>query len=297
MLYLRAVTEKALGKATAIALATLLMLGLVLLRELTGPSGDGYWAAMAPAPGGGVYLADKGHLELRLVQPSGSWRRLGAPLPDVLYRALAADGPNLLLATEGHLYPSNDLGGHWRPAIAGRFTAVAVRGSFELAAAWAQGLYYSEDAGAHWARAAVPAGDTEFESVLASGYAATLLGLLRSTDGGLTWTPVPGIPDRVTAVDDSQGQVRAGDWRGRVWSYDPAAGTVTRVAAYTGGVESLAGPVVATTGGPVPDRPGPLHGREVTRVVATASGYFAAVAVGPLYHSADGLSWTLAYQG
>jgi len=184
--------------------------------------------------------------------------------------------------------------------LRGRFTAVAVLGQAETAGAWADGLFTSDDSGASWSRAQVPAGDTEFEALMAKGYAGTLLGVLRSVDGaGLEWTRVPGLPDRVTALDydGANGLVRVGDWRGSVWNYSPDTGLVARSASYPGGIESLAGGVTATTGGPYPRRAGPLDGREVTRVVATTDGYFAAAARGPIYFSAGGGDWTFAYQG
>ena len=287
----------ALGRAAAISLATLLMFGLVFLREATSPSGEGYWTAMAAAPNG-LYLADERSRELLVSGGSEGWRQVG-PTPPGIYRALAADGRNLLLATEGKLYQSTDAGERWRAVLDGRFTAVAIQGDHELAGAWAQGLYLSDDAGAHWVTATVPAGDTEFESIAANGFAGTLLGLLRSVDGGHTWSRVPGVPDRVTAVDydGSQAMVRVGDWRGSVWNYYPDTGRVVRSATYAGGIESLAGEVVATTNGPHPDRPqSPLHGREVTRLVQSGPGYYAAVAGGSVYFSGDGSFWHLAYQ-
>ena len=308
----------ALGRALAIALATLLMFGLVFLREATSPSGAGYWTAMAAAPGGDLYLADEANRELRLLHQSGAWQRLGSVPPGV-FRALAADGPNLLLATEGKLYVSNDTGSSWRAALPGRFTAVSITGSEELAGAWADALYVSHDTGRTWAKANVPAGDTEFEAVI-PGLAATLLGLLQSLDGDRTWTRVAELPDRMTALDGRTREVA--DWRGHVWAQETFVGGIPshlapgsgpgiepvvvpganwfRLQTVSGGVWSLARGVVATTqgvyvgGNPVG---GPLKGREVTRVVLSDSTYWAAAARGPLYASLDSTTWRLAYQG
>ena len=251
----------ALGRAAAIALATVLVFGLVFLREATSPSGAGYWTAMAAAPNGDLYLADEAHRELRLLHSSGGWQRLAA-VPPGIFRALAADGPNLLLATEGKLYVSGDTGGHWRAALPGRFTAVSIRGSEELAGAWADALYVSHDSGQTWAKAIVPPGDTEFEAVV-PGLAATLLGLLESTDDGQTWTRVPGLPDRMTALDLGQGDVEtqvlangeAADWRGHVWEREFSFGSFP-IQVEPGPPGS--GPSKRAGGqlGPSPDRPG-----------------------------------------
>jgi hypothetical protein len=318
VVYLHGMFYSALGRALAIALATALMFGLVFLREATSPSGAGYWTAMTAAPNGGLYLADEAHRELRLLNASGGWQRLGS-VPPGIFRALAADGPNLLLATEGKLYVSSDTGTHWRAALAGRFTAVSVQGTDELAGAWSDALYVSHDSGGTWTKATVPAGDTQFEAVI-PGLAATLLGMLQSTDGDRTWTRVPGFPDRMTALDG--GSREAGDWRGHVWAQETfVSGLPSRLApgggpgiepivvpsaswfslqTVPGGVWSVARGVVATTQGVfVGGRPvaGPLKDREVTRVVLSDRTYWAAAARGPLYSSLDSTTWRLAYQG
>ena len=296
MIYLHAVVYTALGRAIAISLATALAFGLIFLREATSPSGEGYWTAMAAAPNGALYVADEIHHELRLIQPDGTYTRLGK-LPAGIFRALAADHSNLVLAAEGKLWVSNDTGKSWRSPLSGRFTAAAVWGSHELAGAWGLGLYQSDDSGATWSVAQVPQGDTEFE-VIIPGFAATLLGLLRFD--GQAWKRVAGIPDRVTALsyEPVDNTLRAGDWRGKVWLYDLDSGRVLPSAAYAGAVLSLAGPVAATTNGIYPDRGGPLHGREVTRVVLSEDHFWAAEARGPIFYSLDGISgWRLVYQG
>lgn len=284
----------ALGRALAISLATVLTFGLVLLREATSPTGLGYYTAMAAAPNGDLYVADRDHEELRLVHASGGWQRLGA-VPTGVFLALAADGANLMLGTDRQLFVSGDTGGHWRPALSGRIAAVSIQGSDELAGSWARGLYTSHDAGGTWAKAAVPTGDTEIVAVI-PGLAATLLGLLQSNDGGGTWTRVEGLPDRMTALD--QGARQAADWRGHVWAQNGTGWIPTQTV--SGGVWSVAQAVIATTQGLyVSGRPveGQLKGREVTRVVLSSGTYWAAAARGPIYVSTDGIDWHLAYQG
>jgi hypothetical protein len=289
----------ALGRGVAIALATLIMFGLVFVREATSPSGAGYWTAMAAAPNGDLYIADEVHRELRLVHQSGGWERLGA-VPSGIFLALAAEGPNVLLATDKGLLVSADSGGHWRPTLSGRISAVAIQGTDALAGVWAKGLYFSHDTGRTWEKATVPPGDTEFEALM-PGVAATLLGLLESADGGSTWTHVAELPDRMTALDPISRE--AADWRGHVWT---SSSPVARVGAHwfqvqtvPGGVWALAKSVVGTTQGVyVSGQPvgGPLKGREVTRIVLSGLTYWAAAANGPIYVSADGTTWRLAYQ-
>lgn len=301
MVYLHAVVYTALGRALAIGLATAVAFGLIFLREATSPSGEGYWTAMAAAPGGALYLADETHRQLRLVQPDGTYARVGGAPPGI-FRALAADGPNLVLATEGKLWVSSDVGKSWRSPLPGRFTAASVDGSHELAGAWGLGLYYSDDAGTTWSQAEVPAGDTEFESIV-PGFAATLLGLLHSTDGGHSWSRLAGFPDRMTSVSLAgypASDFRAGDWHGNVWRDDSASGgppAPALVGHYPGAVLSVAESVVATTNGAYPERGGALRGREVTRVVLSDLSYYAAVARGPIYVSDNGGDWRLVYQG
>jgi photosystem II stability/assembly factor-like uncharacterized protein len=303
VIYLHDMFYTALGRALAVALATLLMFGLVFLREATSPSGAGYWTAMAAAPGGDLYVADEAHRELRLIRSTGGWERLAAAPPGI-FRALAADGPNMLLATEGELYQSNDTGAHWRGVLPGRFTAVALRGSFELAGAWGKRLFRSEDAGSAWSSAQVPEGDTEFEEITTGtppyqpALAATLLGLLESSDLGKTWARVAGLPGRMTAVDGSNSEVAG--WRGQVWGANPDGFGWRLLTLLPAGIWSITGSVVATTAGlyfldgcPIA---GPLHGREVTRLVLSKHTYYAAVARGPIYSSSDAVDWRLAYQ-
>ena len=294
MVYLHGMIYTALGRALAISLATVLTFGLVLLRDATSPTGLGYYTAMAAAPNGDLYVADRDHLELRLVHAAGGWERLGA-VPMGVFLALAADGGNLMLGTDRELLVSGDKGGHWRSALAGRIAAVSIQGSDELAGSWAKGLYVSHDAGGTFAKASLPSGDTEVIAVI-PGLAATLLGLLQSTDGGGTWTRVEGLPDRMTALD--QGARQAADWRGHVWTQDGAGWSPSQTV--SGGVWSIAQAVIGTTQGLyVSGRPvqGQLKGREVTRVVLSGGNYWAALARGPIYVSADGVAWRLAYQG
>lgn len=286
-------------RAMAIAAAVLLSFGAVFLREATSPSGEGYWTAMAAAPGGGLYVADELRRQLVLVDGSGAHPLGSTPLG--IYRALAADSTgNLLLGTESGLFVSNDSGAHWRFAIPSRrFTTVSAGPDYWLAGAWNDGLYRSVDHGATWTKASLPAGDVEFEQVI-PGFAATLLGLLHSGDGGQTWQRLASSGDRMTAVAAYGDQsIVAGDWYGRIWTFEPGPLLLHQTASCKGGIWSLALAVIATTQGLCPrPRSGPalLTDHEITRVVVSGITYYAAVARGGIYVSDGGDDWRFAYQ-
>ena len=286
--------------AAAVAAVVLLCFAAVLLREATSPSGEGYWTAMAPAPGGGLYIADEARRQLLVLNAAGGARVLGAA-PLGIYRALAADSSGrMLLGTESGLFVSDDAGGHWRFAIPSRrFTAVAITPGYWLAGAWNDALYVSYDQGASWSKATVPAGDVEFEQ-LESGFVATLLDLLESGDGRV-WRHVASSKDRMTSVvwTPEDNHLLAGDWYGRIWIYDFQAGALVQVRRCAGGIWSVAFEVAATTRGLCPKpRSGPslLADHEVTRVVRSDTTYYAAVARGAIYASDNGLDWRFAYQ-
>lgn len=283
-------------RALSLVIAIAIGFGAIVLREATSPSGSGYWPAVAAAPHGGLYVADEEQARLVLVSDGAPPRTVGT-LPRGLYRGLAAEGSTLILATQNGLFVSTDAGRSWSLKNFRRFTAVALRGNVALAGAWNDGLWRSADGGHSWAAVAVPAGDTEFESLaLGPGYelAATLLGILVSRDEGVTWERASGVGDRVTALDG----LEAGDWKGNLFrsgdgrTWDPAGHV-------PGGVWSLAGPLAGTTAGVF--REGQptagLGGREVTRVVSSPPHYYAVVARGPVYVSDLGGSWRPSRQG
>lgn len=277
-------------------IAIVLCFGAILLREATSPSGSGYWPAVAAAPGGGLYVADEDRSELRLVLDGAPDRIIGS-LPHGLYRGLAADGQTFILATQGGLFVSADGGGTWKLKNFRRFTAVALHGGLALAGAWNDSLWRSQDRGLNWSQVNVPAGDTEFESLAitdSADLAATLLGILVSTDGGANWVPATGVGDRVTALDGFE----AGDWMGNV--YTSRDGRAWEPSAHLpGGVWSLAGPLAGTTAGVYRNGlpTGGLGSREITRVISSPPRYYATVARGPIYASDLGGSWHASRQG
>lgn len=279
-------TYSAIARPLLIALVVAASFGAILVREATSPSGAGYWTPMVAGPNGTLLVADEPGRQLVALDAGGVHRVAAAPA--AIYRGLAGDGQNLLLGTESGLFVSNDLGRHWTFPIRGRRVTAVALGEVWFAAAWDDGIYRSTDSGATWTKGAMPPGDTQVFAVDGS-YAATLLGVLRTDDGGESWTAVPGIPNRVTAVDGSGGY---GDWHGDVVT----AGKSYRL---PGGVWSLAGDLVGTTSGLWLDGRrvnGELGSREVTGVLDAGGRYYAAVARRGVYVSDDGLDWRLLYQ-
>lgn len=284
-----------LARGLLAALVVAAGFGALRLREATSPGADGYWAAMVAAPDG-VYLADEPRGELVKISADGSSQRLGRlpwQVPGAIVRALSVNGQEALLGTDSGLFVSHDLGRSWRFAIPGRhITAVGQSPAGFIAGAWNDALYLSRDNGAGWQAAQIPPGDTQFVDADCC-WIATLLGVLASDDGGLSWHRLGGLPTRITAVSDG----RVADWAGDVFALSQNAWV--RVAQLPAGIRSIAGGVAGTTNGIYFDGrsiAGPIGGREVTRVVASGGVYYAAAARGGIYSSPDGIGWRFLYQ-
>ena len=139
----------------------------------------------------------------------GVWQRLGGwtgGLVTSLVRAPTVDGPARLYATTATgVYRSADAGRSWTPLGVGQLgpivQSLAVAAPEQLFAGTASGLYGSPDGGANWQQllqgavsaVAVVTGADDQQAVFA-GTATD--GLLRTTDGGRTWTGAnPGLRD------------------------------------------------------------------------------------------------------
>lgn len=283
-----AFSRSGLARAVPVLLIAAAALVMLAARQATSPTAAGYRIAMAPAPGGGLYVVRGG--ALWLAGPGRRATRVG-PAPAAV--ALAADGPLLLLGADGGLFLSRDGGRAWSRAgvPGGRFLALAASGRTLLAGSWGGRLWLSRDAGGSWGAASVPAGGTEFESIaIAPGLdlAATETGMIGSRDGGLTWTRVSGLPDRMTAVvAGPETGYLAADWRGRI--YASSDGVSWRVETDLGrGVWALGGGRAATISGlyDLASRRWagpPLAGVEVPALAGSDGSLYAAVARGPVY--------------
>ena len=244
------------------------------LRLLAAPSGDSIRAAVAPAPRGSAYQASGS--ELLLLDASGARHRVG-PLPTSSPLALAAGSKLVLGAADGVF--TSDNGAVWsRASVPGRhFLSVAASGDRLAAASWAGGLWLSDDAGTSWRRSPLPAGDLEVSSISLGqpDLLATLLGLLESSDRGRTWTRVPGLPGRMTAVDRNGPDLVAGAWRGQTYrsqgaGWEPLDSRRAGIWA----VSASAG-AEATTDGLYQHGVRILAGREVTALIVSGTTLFA----------------------
>jgi hypothetical protein len=299
----RAGTRAVLGGVLAVAL----MVGLVTqVAEWLQPNPSGYRVALAPGTEGGVYLADSVHGFVAL-DPVGRVRARTSLLKSVYPLSLSFDGRYGLMGTGSGLWLTDDQGTQWRrisrfpiEAVYGKYFAVSVRGQDFLAGAWGAGLWYSRDAGQSWRQASVPTGDLEFEAILSADgedLAATELGILRSTDGGATWSRATGVPNRMTALSRKGSSYWAGDWRGGVFLSHDGGSSWSRQYALPGGVWSMGSgtDVVGTSGGlyargALSTAPG-LDRREIVAVVSSQGNLYAARAKGELYVSGDGGVW------
>jgi len=130
-----------------------LVCGVLALRLLAAPSGNGIRLALAPGPSGTAYLAAPGHGLLQL-DVLGKSRRVG-PLPTTSPRALAT-GSALILGADDGVFISYD-GVRWAkaPIPGGHFLTVAAAGTRLAAASCAGGLAIGAvlDAGAGGRRA------------------------------------------------------------------------------------------------------------------------------------------------
>lgn len=301
---IRPLSRSALGGLLVIVcLVALVSQGAEWLK----PNAAGYRIAMAPVGDGTIGLADsiKGFLT---VGADGRVRSR-VDLPDGISPfSLSLDGDYGIIGTGSGLWQTKNSGRTWSRVarlpirdVYGKYFAVSVHGTKFLAGSWGSGLWRSRDAGQTWDLAGVPSGDLEFESILSDerqDLVATELGVLRSTDGGSTWSRVYGLPDQMTALSMKGSSYWAGDWRGNVFKSEDGGMTWIHTTTLPAGIWSMASgsDLVGTAGGvfaggAIATAPG-LDRREVPAVVHSGGVLFAARSRGEIYTSRDdGASW------
>src|SRR5579859_7559343 len=102
-----------LQRALAVALLLAVALAGLAVRVLSAPEPGGYRMAMAAAPGGGAYLADR---DGSLLKIDGRGARVVSRLPGGRALDLASQGDRLLLGAEDGLFVSSDGGLRWKRA-------------------------------------------------------------------------------------------------------------------------------------------------------------------------------------
>ena len=288
------------GRLAVLLAALLLAAGVTAIRVGASPQGAGFRHGIAAAPDGGAYVADPGRGRLVAVDSAGHVEDRGR-LPAGIPVALASDGARFLVFVTDHGAASSvDAGLTWRsvPAPAGRYTAAWVSGRTALVGRWAGHLYRTDDAGGTWAEVPETGNWQVIAAAGADVWAATLTGVIRSADGGRTWTAT-GLPSRVTALTAGPGGLLAARWDGTTLiladGRPPSAGP-----RYPAGVWALAGGLAATVSG-LADATGPRPGlgrREVTALVASGSTLYAGLASGPVVESTDGgATWRTVVEG
>lgn len=141
---------------------------------------------------GGVFVA---------LSPSGPWRRLALGLEGREVLALAVRGADVLAGTDDGIYVSTPTAREWARVgmdVAGielhpRVTDIAVLSETSLLAATSEGLLRSLDGGRSWTRPRLGLGGQVYALAVSSRgtlLAATALGIFRSRDAGDTWRQV-----------------------------------------------------------------------------------------------------------
>jgi hypothetical protein len=249
-------------RLTTVAAATVLTAGALLLAACTpaplpGAAGDpdpfGHVHAIAPDGAGvllgthtGIYRVDE---EGEAAGPVGGYDfdAMGFTVSGGAWFASGHPGPSTppeLGAPNLGLIRSIDAGETWEPVA---FTGTE---DFHLLTADPAGTLYgigstlpslriSTDGGASWTDGAALAGVAGLAATAEAVYAATEGGLQTSTDGGVTFVPVPDAPllYTVAAADQTLAGV---DTDGTVWRLSAATATWEQVGTAAGRVQAIA---------------------------------------------------------
>lgn len=154
-----------------------------------------------------------------------NWKRLYGMPSAALWRSIACtgDGVNLAVAEEeGYVFTSRDRGQFWQIAAGGRLRWAGLAASADGSVLWASAystaegtflLLNSTNWGASWSRRAVKtafalassADGTKLLAAAWNGY------LVRSVDGGTTWTALPAVGARkwTSAASSADGTMLA----------------------------------------------------------------------------------------
>ncbi len=125
-----------------------------------------------------------------------SWKSVGPPNSYINIQAVGLNGDLIILGTDDGAYVSTDGGTSWSSANAGlintQTTSLRSAGQNLLAGVPNKGIFISTDRASTWVQTNISNGYAyDFIEVGEYVFAATSNGVLRSTDGGKTWVPVP----------------------------------------------------------------------------------------------------------
>ncbi len=218
-------------------IARRLFVSLLMLAALAGTAGAQNWNRMNGPRGATILTITHdtasnrywlGSVGTGVVSTSSIYMnttsRYAAPLPagDSVRAVLAWSAQRIIAASERGLYRSDDTGWTWIPSVlpgAAPVLALERAGSMLVAATAGTGVYTSADSGATWKPSSLASGRVTAlaEDAQRSLYAATVSGIMRSTDHGATWF-ARGFSSQPTSfvAADSLGvyaSVRATIWR------------------------------------------------------------------------------------
>ncbi len=281
----------------------------------------------AIAPRDGALLAGLGgsgaHGLYRSVDGGVHWTEISATMPvDDEVLSLIATEDDLLVGFDQGVYRTADLGATWQ--FAGQGTA-AIRGtgalwrhegslvvSLQAAGGLGMGVRVTDDAGATWQAATgiamntSPVAFAEQDGVLFAAVYGLDRGVLRSPDGGLTWTDASvGLPSNILlrALLAHDGVLLAGAWDGlfrstdgQTWTQVPGVPNVQSLGVFDGALYAGLGDggVRRSTDGGLtwpPVSAGLPAGNGVTSFAVHDGALYAGVWIGGVYRF-DGVSWS-----
>jgi photosystem II stability/assembly factor-like uncharacterized protein len=135
----------------------------------------------------------------RALNNSNAWTSINNGITDDGIIALAAHAPDVVAGSYGKLFHSSNRGSNWTETVLpGRVVSALAFHDSTCFAGMDNGIYRSIDNGASWTASnlnGVSASIKDFKITGSMLYANSSIGVLRSTDDGMNWSQVTGMPE------------------------------------------------------------------------------------------------------